>query len=147
MTSSTSTVVSIDYVDANFQGPTLTWIANGLFSCSGFPDFTENSMPAGWNDVISSYQDFANCNINVHYENVNLNAPHDNGNLVNCGPSCAYVGDAMNDKTSSEQWGFANGPVAIPSALASLSCSSRDAGRERIRRTGMSEDRCALFAA
>jgi hypothetical protein len=102
MTISTTTVLSIDYFDANFQGATLTWWANGLVSCNGFPNFFSN-MPGGWNDVVSSYRDFANCNNNPHFENTNENAG--GGALVNCGPTCGYVGDAMNDRTSSEEWG------------------------------------------
>ena len=95
-----TTVISIDYSDANFQGASLTWNVSGIVSCSGFPDFQAASMPSGWNDVISSYRDFANCNNNPHYENNNFG-----GAVVNCGPNCSYVGNAMNDKTSSEKWG------------------------------------------
>jgi hypothetical protein len=102
LTDSTSTVVSIDYSDANFQGSTFTWWTSGIFSCSGFPDFSSN-MFAGWNDIVSSYKDFANCNNNPHYENTNEN--QGGGALVNCGPTCSYVGNALNDRTSSESWG------------------------------------------
>ena len=96
----TSTVISEDFSDASYQGAVLTWTVSGIVSCNGFPNYEAPSMPSGWNDVISSYKDFVRCSNNPHYENNGYT-----GAVVNCGPNCSYVGNAMNDQTSSEKWG------------------------------------------
>jgi hypothetical protein len=96
----TSTVISIDYLDASFQGASLTWYVNGIVSCNGYPNYLAPSMPSGWDNVISSYQDYANCSFNPHYEDNNYGKSNSN-----CSSSCSYIGNAMNDQTSSERWG------------------------------------------
>jgi len=97
----TSTVIGIDYMNANYGGLSLTWTANGTVGCEGgFPTYAASSMPSGWNDDISSYRDYASCSNNPHYENNNYK-----GAVANCGPNCSYIGAAMNDRTSSEKWG------------------------------------------
>jgi hypothetical protein len=95
----TQTVISIDYADANYGGLSFTWTAS-ITTCTYFPEFANPTMPSGWNDTVSSYADYANCNNNPHYENVNYG-----GSVANCGPNCSYIGAAMNDRTSSEKWG------------------------------------------
>ena len=95
-----TTAISVDYMDAGYSGASLTWFENGIVSCNGFPNYQASSMPSGWNDDISSYADYANCSNNPHYENNGFR-----GAVVNCGPNCSYVGNAMNDRTSSEKWG------------------------------------------
>jgi hypothetical protein len=91
-------VIGVDYKNANYGGASLTW--TGISTCSGYPYYLASSMPSGWNDVISSYHDYSNCNHNPHWENNKYG-----GAVVNCGPNCSYVGAAMNDRTSSEKWG------------------------------------------
>lgn len=89
-------VVAIDYVNASFQGATLTWTAPT--ACNSTHSYQASSMPSGWNDVVSSTRGFANCNTNVLYENSNFG-----GALQICSPNCSGLG-AMNDKTSSRSW-------------------------------------------
>jgi hypothetical protein len=89
-------VIAIDYVNANFQGATLTWTTPT--GCSSTNSYQASSMPSGWNDVVSSTRGFANCNTNVLYENSNFG-----GALQICSPNCSGLG-AMNDKTSSRSW-------------------------------------------
>lgn len=94
----TTYVIGIDYYDANYKGASLAW--TGYSPCTADPFYGAPSMPSGWNDVISSYKDYSNCNHNPHWENNNYA-----GAVVSCGPNCSYVGNAMNDRTSSEKWG------------------------------------------
>jgi hypothetical protein len=93
-----SYVLSIDYVNANYGGSSYVWTAPGECLSSGGV-YSVTSMPSGWNDVISSYNDYSNCFHNPHYENAGWK-----GASVDCGPACSYVGGAMNDRTSSEKW-------------------------------------------
>jgi hypothetical protein len=98
---SISMPISTDFVNANYGGSSLTWYVSNIYGCSGGRSYSASSMPSGWNDVISSYKDYliASCTNNPHYENNDFK-----GAVVNCGPNCRYVGDAMNDRTSSEKW-------------------------------------------
>jgi hypothetical protein len=91
-------VIGIDYMNANYGGASYTWTTTA--TCTEFPEYWVSSMPSGWNDDISSYRDYAGCNVNPHWENVDYK-----GALANCGPNCSYIGAAMNDRTSSEDWG------------------------------------------
>jgi hypothetical protein len=95
----TQTVISIDYIDANYQGASFTWTSS-VTRCTYYPEFLAPSMPSGWNDDISSYADYADCNSNPHFQNINYS-----GALADCGPNCSYIGAIMNDQTSSEKWG------------------------------------------
>jgi hypothetical protein len=93
-----SIVISIDYMNSNYGGASYTWVTSA--TCTEFPEYWASSMPSGWNDDISSYADYAGCNVNPHWEDVDYK-----GAEVSCGPDCSYVGAAMNDRTSSEDWG------------------------------------------
>lgn len=93
------TVISIDYIDLNFGGASYTWTISASGCVSGGPTYFVTSMPSGWNDDISSYHAYANCHHNPHYENNNFT-----GAVSNCASICLYIGDAMNDQTSSEKW-------------------------------------------
>jgi hypothetical protein len=88
------TVLSVDYVDSNYGGLSLTWTGHG--DCSASLTYSAGSMPAGWNDIVSSALTYANCNRNTHYEHSNWG-----GASLVC--ACASMG-VMNDQTSSERW-------------------------------------------
>src|SRR5258706_650057 len=93
-TPSSIVVLSIDYTDVNFGGPTLTWTQN-----NGCGSFQAASMPSGWNDRVSSVitrSGFANTpdkNINFGRTTVSINR---NSSAANLG--------SFNDQTSSEKW-------------------------------------------
>ena len=82
-----STLYAILYEHANYGGATLSIYSD---SCSG-----GNSMPAGWNDVVSSAKT-GTCGITL-YEHNNWSGISLHINY----PGTTYVGDAMNDKASS----------------------------------------------
>jgi len=88
----TSTVVGIEYKDANFGGSSLTLSTPGIFQCAGGAYVNWNSMPSGWDNTIGSARSYAGCK-SGHFEYVN-----NGGSVRICG--CATMG-AMNDKTSS----------------------------------------------
>jgi hypothetical protein len=90
----TSYVLSIDYKDANFGGSSFTW-----YGASPCGSYTAASMPAGWNDSISSVATYSGCAVTLYY-NGNFGAPtypiHVNASVASLG--------TFNDKTSSEKW-------------------------------------------
>jgi hypothetical protein len=90
----TSFVLSIDFVNSNFGGPSLTW-----FQSSKCGSFQIASMPSGWNDVISSVQAYNGC-ANTLYQNNNFG-----GTTFNIGRNGSAAGlGSFNDKTSSQRW-------------------------------------------
>ena len=99
---SVQTVISIDFVDANYQGNTLTWYVDNDYGCAGGSQYVANSMPAGWNDVVSSARVYDSCSVVTHFEHINLR-----GAWLDCyagtSNNCSTMG-AMNDATSSETW-------------------------------------------
>ncbi|MFJ8311160.1 hypothetical protein [Streptomyces sp. NPDC094147] len=93
-----STVIGIEFVDANYQGATYTVTGGTCTSTLSDVDWYINSMPAGWNDVISSFHSYANCWTKL-YENINRT-----GATYGFIGDSSYVGDAMNDRASSIEW-------------------------------------------
>ncbi|MGN6794064.1 MAG: peptidase inhibitor family I36 protein [Streptosporangiaceae bacterium] len=90
----TSFVLSIDYKDADFSGPSLTWTQST--NCG---KFQAASMPSGWNDVISSLVTSTSC-ANTLYQNVNFG-----GMTVSISKNTSRSGlGSFNDLTSSQKW-------------------------------------------
>lgn len=88
-------VIGIEYRAADFGGDTFT-ITNAS-TCATI-NHTFN-IPVSFNDTISSARAFAGCNHAHHFENTGFTGAH-----MDCGQACSYIGDAMNDRTSSIRW-------------------------------------------
>ncbi len=93
-TPATTYVLSIDWVNVNFNGGSLTWTQSsqcGSFQASG--------MPSGWNDTVSSVATYSGC-ANTLYKNAGFG-----GSTFSIGrnSSASSLG-SMNDQTSSEKW-------------------------------------------
>ncbi|AKT38338.1 hypothetical protein [Chondromyces crocatus] len=89
-------VIGIEYDDANFRGSTKTYF--GDTTCDGTERFV-SWVGEEWNDRISSARAYSECNHSYHYEHINFG-----GAIMDCGSSCNYIGDALNDETSSIRW-------------------------------------------
>src|ERR1022692_1092684 len=87
-------VLSIDWKDVNFSGPSLAWTQSadcGSFQAAG--------MPSGWNDVVSSVVTSADC-ANSLFQNSNFGGSRLD---ISKNTSRATLG-SFNDLTSSEKW-------------------------------------------
>jgi hypothetical protein len=90
----TTFVLSIDWANANFVPPSLTWEQST--KCGSFQ---ASSMPSGWNDVVSSVETFNGC-ANTLYQNVGFG-----GNTFSIARNSSVAGlGSFNDETSSEKW-------------------------------------------
>lgn len=93
-------VLSIEFEHIRFGGSSISF--TGTHECqsgTANPEFSyEDLNRVGWNDRISSYRLFANCLAN-HYEN-----PAWNGVQTGYQATTEYIGDLMNDRTSSLRW-------------------------------------------
>jgi hypothetical protein len=89
-------VIGIEYTAANYGGA--SYIFGASATCSP-ATFGVTSMPAGWNETISSARAFSGCNHSYHYEHTSYT-----GAVKDCGTDCSYIGDALNDRTSSIRW-------------------------------------------
>jgi hypothetical protein len=95
--------IGFDYMNTNYGGTSLQW--TGGAPCSSNLGYGASSMPSGWNDDISSASsNWSNCNDWRHFENTDYNKKV-NGAVIDCSNNnCYYIGNAMNDRTSSETW-------------------------------------------
>jgi hypothetical protein len=90
----TSVVIGIDYSSTGFAGSTLTWTES-----SGCGSYAASSMPAGWNDVVQSVQNFNGCGTTL-YQNTSF------GGLTASAPvngSKSSLG-SFNQLASSQRW-------------------------------------------
>ncbi|WNG20914.1 hypothetical protein [Cystobacter fuscus] len=92
----TQYVIAVEYQHRGYGGRSLT-ITSRTTCAQG--NIVMPSMPSGWNDIISSARAYAECKNSYHYQHVNYG-----GAVVNCGTACSYIGDPMNDRTSSIRW-------------------------------------------
>lgn len=83
----TSTIQAILYKDANYGGASLSLVND---TCSGW-----NNLASSWNDVVSSART-ASCGVTL-YVDTNLSG----SSLSISPPGSTYVGNSMNDQTSS----------------------------------------------
>lgn len=90
-----ASVLGIEYADANFGGASLTMTGAGSCDNSSDADFRFGSMPAGWNDRITSFKSFSNCAQQL-FRSVNFSG----GALTIVISSLANVGSAANDQAS-----------------------------------------------
>jgi hypothetical protein len=91
-----SILVGTEFADANFTGGTLSLFAPGRCDNSSDADFRFGSLPAGWNDRITSFRSFSNCAQQL-FRSVNFAG----GSLTLIISSLANVGAAANDQASS----------------------------------------------
>jgi hypothetical protein len=91
-----SYVIGIEYEHSNYRGSSLIYRSNQ--TCIGY-QHSAAFVGAAWNDRISSARAYSGCNHSIHYEHRDFG-----GASRDCGSACSYIGDAMNDKTSSIRW-------------------------------------------
>ncbi|HEY6748405.1 MAG TPA: hypothetical protein VI357_22135 [Mycobacteriales bacterium] len=96
VTTLATSVLGIEYADANFRGASLTMTGGGSCDNSLDVDFRFGSMPSGWNDRISSFKSFSNCAQQL-FRSINFSG----GALTTIVSSLANVGSAANDQASS----------------------------------------------
>ncbi|GAB4052061.1 hypothetical protein [Catellatospora paridis] len=95
-----NTVISIEYTGSSYTGSDLIWTGTSG-NCStptGNVDYYATGMPAGWNNVITSFKTYANCWVK-HYE-----SPGFGGAVIGYGPTDSYIGAVMDNQTSSQRW-------------------------------------------
>lgn len=94
-----SYVLGIDFQHTHFSGASFT--ATGDTPCTGGHNFAIDTMPETWNNVVSSNYPSSGCDRARHWDGT-----YHTGALIDCRPSlnCYYIGDAMNDRSSSEEW-------------------------------------------
>lgn len=91
------TVLGIDYWDIDYGGAAFVWWTTNPEGCNDGSRYEGDFYnAAAWNDVTSSAESFQGCSYFGHHEH-----EYQGGAAVDCGYSCSYIGDAMNDRTSS----------------------------------------------
>lgn len=96
-------VVGIDWNDGDYQGSSFTATVTYDFGCMNNHNYAITSMPGGFDNSISSNRPFTGCNRAVHWEETGYTGASRVCHL-NITDDCKYIGNAMNDRTSSEEW-------------------------------------------
>jgi hypothetical protein len=96
VTPKASVLLGTEYANANFGGASLSLFGAGRCDNSSDVDFRFASLPAGWNDRITSFRSFSNCAQQL-FRNTNFGG----GSLTIIISSLANVGAAANDQASS----------------------------------------------
>jgi len=92
-------VIGIDWDYTNFAGSSYTWVVSNN-GCSSSIQYSISSMPAGWDNRVSSARAYSNCNYYYHYQNTNYG-----GSSVVCNTECSTMG-SLDNATSSEKWTY-----------------------------------------
>lgn len=93
-------VIGIDWDYTSFAGSSYTWVVSNN-GCSNSIQYSISSMPAGWDNRVSSARAYSNCNYYYHYQNTNQE-----GSSVVCNTECSTMG-LLDNATSSEKWTYA----------------------------------------
>jgi hypothetical protein len=91
-----SVVVGVEFTNANYTGSTLTLYASGRCDNSTDADYVWNTLPAGWNDVITSFKSYNNC-----AQQLFRNTYRGGGALTGILVNSPNVGAPANDQASS----------------------------------------------
>ena len=89
-------VIGIDWDNSNYTGSTYTWVVSGT-GCNDTTYYEVPSMPAGWNDRVSSAIAYSGCKF-YHFRDTNYG-----GASVVCNDYCPTMG-TLDNATSSERW-------------------------------------------
>ena len=88
-------VIAIEYTDKGYRGASLT--VQSELSCD--TSVLSLNLTGAWNKVISSARVSGGCRHAYHYEDIGLR-----GTRADCDKHCPFLGDALNERTSSILW-------------------------------------------
>jgi hypothetical protein len=91
-----SVLLGVEYADANYLGASVSFFGATRCDNSSDADFRFASMPAGWNDRITSFKSFSNC-----AQQLFRSTSFTGGSLTIIIVNLANVGSAANDQASS----------------------------------------------
>jgi hypothetical protein len=91
-------IIGIDYDGSFYRGSSFIWYARNNFGCFGGRSYVAN-MPGFFNNRLSSTRGFNGCTRNTSYSGF-----FQTGFWVRCFPNCLYIGDFLNNQTSSKRW-------------------------------------------
>jgi hypothetical protein len=100
-----SVVIGTEYLDANHTGKSMSFTAESKCTPDG-PGFQVDQVPAEFNDAISSYQTFNDCQAR-HFADPGLKGDSTSWQIG----GQLSVGDGVDNLTSSIQWNYAESPT------------------------------------
>jgi len=93
-----SVIIGQVFEDASYGGSSFTFTASAGCDTNADVDWQVSSMPAGWNDRVTSFKSFNSCATRI-WSNTGYT-----GNSYGFVVNSTNVGSTMNDQTSSIQW-------------------------------------------
>ena len=101
LASSAYTLIGVDYEHSGYHGRSYSWYATNSYGCRyGYYRYRTN-MPSSFNDILSSTYstNYGECHYNTNFQHSGYW-----GRYKWCYDYCSYIGDWMNDRTSSKTW-------------------------------------------
>lgn len=94
-----ATLIGTDYTDPSYGGSSLNWTApGGCFYNGGRTSWSAPSMPAGWDNVVSSTRTYSNCKATLLYDLTNYGGI---SMVTGCNsPALSF----MDNRASSREW-------------------------------------------
>lgn len=94
-----SILIGTDYTDPNYGGSSLNWTAPGAcYYNGGRTSWSAPSMPAGWDNVVSSTRTYSNCKATLLYDATNYGGL---SMVTGCNsPTLSF----MDNRASSREW-------------------------------------------
>jgi hypothetical protein len=95
------TAIGIDFDLSYYGGASQTWSTTTPVGCFGLPfgGRYQANMPSWFNNRLSSTRAFVGCRLNYSFTGYNQT-----GYWKPCYPDCPYIGNFMNNTTSSKRW-------------------------------------------
>jgi hypothetical protein len=93
-----SVVLGIEYEHSGYRGSSYIFYAPYGCDSSADADWQRSPMPGGWDNRVSSYRVYSNCVVD-HWQNPGFTGRH-----TGLTGARSYIGDYMNDRTSSIRW-------------------------------------------
>jgi hypothetical protein len=91
-------LIGIDYDQVGYRGRSFTWTTSNPFGCYRGARYSANYI-GGFNNKLTSTKAFSGCRKNTSYSGL-----FQTGFFVTCFPNCLYIGDFLNNETSSKSW-------------------------------------------
>jgi hypothetical protein len=92
-------LIGTDYTDPNYAGSSMRWTApTGCYYNGGRTSYGATSMPAGWDDVVSSTRTYSGCRATILYDQANYGGL---SMVTGCNsPTLSF----MDNRASSREW-------------------------------------------
>jgi hypothetical protein len=92
-------LIGIDYDSRSYRGRSFSWFASNAFGCLGGRFYRATYLGKSFDNKLTSTRGFGFCSRNDSFTGY-----FQNGFFGRCFPNCTYIGNFLNNTTSSKRW-------------------------------------------